>query len=300
MLFGKRLFPYPILNSDKSLNQFPKNKFQGLFETESDESDLIFKNAHYELNNEYLQKLIKNKKAKCVLYVECPSTRFRRLFELSSKPTEIRIPLYDLNGQVQVCTYVYANQNIKPYSPEGIDEIYGDFRNFEVEKYDILAIDEYNRFRVAFDVESDNLTSSIFLVIGDPNIKDDKIIVHPTERKIEISVSTQVYEWYTAIKSISDYKWMPFSIMLISALQQAFEEIKTDPDIESIEDIENSYQWFMSVESRYEKTFSRKLSYSEFKGTQSFDLAQELLDKPNGKAIQNSFDLITEGGNTDD
>lgn len=300
MLFGKRLFPYPILNSDKALNQFPKSKFIGSFETDSDETDLIFRNAHYELNNEYIQKLIKNKKAICVLYVECPSTRFRKIFELTNRNKDIRIPLYDLNGQVQVCTYVYANQNIKPYSPDGIDEIYGDFKDFEVEKYDILAIDEYEKFRVAFDVENDNLTSSIFLVIGDPNIKDDKIVVHPTERKIEISVSTQVYEWYTAIKSISNYKWMPFSIMLISALQQAFEEIKTDENIESIEDIENAYQWFMSVESRYEKAFSRKLTYGDFIDMQSLDLAQELLDKPNGKAIQNSFDLITEGGSIDD
>ena len=88
--------------------------------------------------------------------------------------------------------------------------------------------------------------------------------------------------------------------MLISALQQAFEEIKTDESIESIEDIENAYQWFMSVESRYEKAFSKKLSYSDFKEMQSLELAQELLDKPNGKALQNSFELITEGGNIDD
>ena len=300
MLFGKRLFPYPVLNSDKSLNQFPKNKFLGVFDTEYDEADLIIKNSHYELDNEYIKRLVKSNKAICVLYIECPSTRFRRIYELNDKPKDIRIPLYDLNGQVQICSYIYANQNIKPYCPEGIDEIYGGFTNFEVEKYDILAIDEYERFRVAFDVESDNLTSSIFLVIGDPNIKDDKIVVHPTERKIEISVSTEVYQWYTAIKGMSKYKWMPFSIMLISALQQAFEEIKTDESIESIEDIENAYQWFMSVESRYEKAFSKKLSYSDFKEMQSLELAQELLDKPNGKALQNSFELITEGGNIDD
>ena len=52
MLFGKRLCPYPVLNSDKSLNQFPKNKFLGIFETNSDGMELDFRNAHFELDNE--------------------------------------------------------------------------------------------------------------------------------------------------------------------------------------------------------------------------------------------------------
>ena len=300
MLFAKRLFPYPVLNADKSINQFPKNTFSGEYECSTNEEYLTFKDAHYCLDNEYIKDLIENKKAAAVLYVECPNTRFRKTFKLTDKPTDIKIPIYQLNGQVQVCSYIYAKDHLKPYSPTGIDEMYGGFKDFEVEKYGVLAIDECERFRIAFDVNDENITSSIFLVIGDPAIAGDKITVHTTERKIEISVSPDVYQWYTAIKMARDYRWLPFSLLLTQALMQAFEEIKTDGQMVSIEDIEREYQWFMSVEDRFEKAFGRKLSFDEFKNNSSFELAQELLDTPCGKAMRNSFDLIIGGGNNDD
>lgn len=300
MLFAKRLFPYPVLNADKSLNQFPKHLFEGLFEYVTNNENLLFKGAHYRLTNEYISNLINDKKAACVLYVECPSTRFRKIYNLSDKPQDVAIPLYKLNGQIQVCTYIYAKENIKPYCPEGIDELFGGFTDFEVEKYDVLAIDECERFRISFDVTDENLTSSIFLVIGDPRITGDKMTVHTSERKIEISVSPDVHQWYTAIKSARDYKWLPFSIMLTQALMQSFETIKTDDNFTDIADIEREYQWFLSVEERFEKAFERKLTFEEFKETASFELAQELLDTPCGKAIRNSFDLIIGGGNNDD
>ena len=300
MLFAKRLFPYPVLNADKSINQFPKNSFSGEYECSTNEEYLIFKGAHYHLDNDYINELIESKQAAAVLYVECPNTRFRKTFELTDKPKDIKIPIYLLNGQVQICSYIYARKHLKPYSPDGIDEMYGGFKDFEVEKYGVLAIDECERFRIAFDVNDENITSSIFLVIGDPGIIGDKITVHTSERKIEINVSPEVYQWYTAIKTVRDYRWISFSVLLTQALMQAFEEIKTDNQIVSIEDIEREYQWFMSVEDRFVKAFGRSLSFDEFKNTSSFELAQDLLDKPCGKAMRNSFDLIIGGGNNDD
>ena len=300
MLFAKRLFPYPVLNADKSLNQFPRHSFEGVFEYITNEDSLLFKDAHYHLTNEYISDLIKNNKAACVLYVECPSTRFRKIYNLTDKPKDIKIPLFELNGQTQVCTYIYAKENIKPYCPEGIDELFGGFTDFEVEKYDVLAIDECERFRISFDVADENLTSSIFLVIGDPQIVGDKMTVHTAERKIEISVSPEVHELYTAIKTARDFKWLPFSIMLTQALMQSFETIKTDENFRDLADIEREYQWFLSVEERFEKAFDRELTFEVFKDTPSFELAQELLDTPCGKAIRNSFDLIIGGGNNDD
>ena len=300
MLFGKRLFPYPVLNADKSLNQFPKCSFSGVFESETNGEYLVFKGAHYVLNNNYIKNLIKKDKAECVLYVECPSTRFRKIFALDSSPQDIKIPLYQLNGQIQICSYIYAKDNIKPYSPEGVDESYGGFTDFEVEKYDVLAIDECERFRISFDVNDENLTSSIFLVVLDPNIVGDKIDVLPTERKIKINVSPDVHSWYTAIKGSRDYKWLPFSILLTQGLMQVFEQIKTDNKYKSLADIEHDYQWFMSVEDRFEKAFGRKLTFEEFCGEPSFEMAQELLDTPCGKAMRCSFDLIIGGSNNDD
>ena len=69
MLFGKRLFPYPVLNADKSLNQFPRSSFFGVYEFEYDSNDLIFKGAHYKLTNHYIDNLIKSGRASCVIYV---------------------------------------------------------------------------------------------------------------------------------------------------------------------------------------------------------------------------------------
>lgn len=300
MLYGKRLFPYPVLNSDRSLSQFRHSSFSGYFEKDSDEECLILSNVHYDLTNGTIESLIDEGKAECVLYIECSGSRYRRIFKLGKESKTIRIPLAILNGQIQICFYIFALADIKPYSPDDIDEIYGEFRDFDVEKYDVLAIDECYRFRIAFDVDDDNIASSIFDVVGNPDILDDSLDIQVGDRKIEINLSTETYNKYNGFKGSADYKWLPFAAMLVPALCHAFELVKSEPGNTAIEDLERNYRWFMSVEARFEKVFARKLTYEEFREKPSYVLAQSLLDYPLSKAIRCSYELIRNGGSEDD
>lgn len=295
MLLGKRLFPYPVLNSDKVLSQYAKSEFNVIYDPVQEEDDYVFKGARYILTNSYLQSLIDAGRAKCVLFVECSSTRFRKIFELRLDPHEIKIPMTKLNDKITVSGYIFATEDIIPFLPNDLDPAYGEFDKFTVEANDVLAIDEFNRIKISYKVEDDNLMASIFTIIGDPAITDSSVRVEVTKTKIRISLPKTAYASYDSIKGVDEYKWIPFAIMLVPALTMAFEKTKEGSEEKPLDDIAFDFDWFTSVQMRYKKIMNRDMTEEDYYQTSSFELAQQLLDMPSTKAIDDSFLLISHG-----
>ena len=295
MLFGKRLFPYPVLNSDKVLSAYSKSDFHVDYEAAQEGNDYLFKGARYILTSDYLQKLIDEGKAKVVLFVECSSARFRKVYELHLEPVEIRIPLDELNEKVSVSGYIVATKDIYPFSPSDLDESYGGFTDFTVEKDDVLAIDEFDKVKISHNVTDESLTSSIFTVVADPSIVDESMRVQVTKRKIRISLPKDAYSSYVTIKDIERDKWLTFALMLVPALAMALEKSKEN-GARPLDDLSFDYDWFISVRKRYEKAFGKALKEEEYYATPSFEMAQSLLDMPSTKALNDAFLLISKGG----
>jgi len=294
MLLGKRLFPYPVLNAEKVLSNYSEDTFEVKYKGVQGEDDYIFQKAHYILTNAYLQSLIDDGKARCVLFVECSSTRFRKLYDLSLEPKDIKIPLAMLNDRITVSGYVIATQDIEPFKPTGLDSFYDGFDEFFVEAHDVLALDEYVRIKINYDVEDDNLTSSIFTIVGDSEITDGSIRTEVTKKKIMISMSKGNYASYIGIKDIEESKWLPFAIMLVPALAMAFEKTK-EGGRKPLEDIAFEYDWFMSVQARFKKANEREMNEDDYYGVSSYELAQQMLDMASSKALDTSFYLISKG-----
>ena len=296
MLLGKRLFPYPILNSEKVLSEYADSDFRSDYDPVQEDEDYVFKGARYILTNDYLQGLIAEGKAKCVLFVECSATRFRNVFELSSEPRDIRIPMSKLNDKISVSAYIYATQDISPFKPTGLNyDYYDEVDEFFVEANCVLAIDEFDRIKINYNVDDDNLTSSIFTIVGDPEIKDGSIHTEVTKRKIRVTIPRDAYGSYVGVKDYDDTKWLPFAIMLVPSLIEAFERIKSGGDRKPLDDVEFEYDWFASVRARYRKIYMRPMNEEDFYGSSSYLLAQQLLDMPSSKAVNVSFELISKG-----
>ena len=80
MRIGKRLFPYPTINNSKIASCFKNSNYSLEYDDESDNENLILKNAHIQIDNDELIKLIVDKKAEAVIIIECSSNKDKKSF----------------------------------------------------------------------------------------------------------------------------------------------------------------------------------------------------------------------------
>ena len=170
MRIGKRLFPYPLLNNEKLYSQFKDATFTLQYSEIVTDEFYILEGITCLLTSEYLISLVKNGACKIVCIVECPTTLYRKSFELSLEPKDLKIPLSDLNGKTTVSAFVVAVKDIDDYACDDFLDDYDGYK-FNIEKNDILAVDDGFTNRIDFNTdEDDNKKSSIFLVIKDKTI----------------------------------------------------------------------------------------------------------------------------------
>lgn len=177
MQIGNRLFPYPVVNNNKELSDFNKS---ACYELSFGNPDLPIKEERYELVIEdvyinlvdsSLISYVKRGLLQAVLVIECPESIFRKTYELSLDKTTIRVPLSDLNGKVTVSSYLYATEDILDYKSDNFNE---DFKliEFELNKYDIVGVDDGFSFKIEHNDLADNVAESIFEILrGQTNQK---------------------------------------------------------------------------------------------------------------------------------
>ena len=89
MRIGKRLFPYPVLNSQTVLNLYHNSTFSFVCDLNQEDEYFILENTHYINNNDTIQNLIDEGKVTVVCIVECSSTIYRETFKITDVPTRI-------------------------------------------------------------------------------------------------------------------------------------------------------------------------------------------------------------------
>ena len=171
MQLGNRLFPYPVLNNERTLSTFDEESAFELKLTLDKNGEIIktrnetiLKDIYFSLNNKYLMELYKDKKIKCFLIVESPSSIYREKYELFDVPQTIEIKTNNLKGDVSISAYCVAVCDIEGYQSESFDEDYKDY-SFDIKKYDIVAADDGIKFVVDRNLDEDNKASSIFTIV---------------------------------------------------------------------------------------------------------------------------------------
>lgn len=86
MKVGKKLFPYPVLNNSKNSSGFENSKFQLMIELKQDEKYFIIENVHIEVENQDIERLLADGRAKAIMVVECSTTVFREKYEIGTEP----------------------------------------------------------------------------------------------------------------------------------------------------------------------------------------------------------------------
>ncbi len=288
MRIGKRLFPYPVLNSEKLFSQY-KNGVFALYYEEGVSED----RQYYQLNQLYcdlsdtmLLDLVNKGKAEIICVVECPSTMYRKHFVVSTQPTDYRIPLADLNNKVNVSAFIVAKEDINDYRSEDFLDDYGDI-SFSIEKHDILAADDGYVNNVDFNDLDDNKKSSIFIIIKDRNISDGTMQVEYDSDKITISLPEEQWNYYDKTKKIPQYQSLYFSIIAVPALGYALSCLqKNDP---AVDILRIDYRWFNAFAIAYKNYHGEEISDDVFIKMNTNLEAQMVLGRPVANAVDEIF-----------
>lgn len=300
MRIGNKLFPYPTLNQNQDLSGYNEtSSFELLLTTNDgnlikDKDKILLKDVHFKINNNQLEELYYKEKTKCALIVECSPSLYRKSFLIDDFPLDISIPLEKLKDTVNISSYMYATERIDDYVNEDFNEDYSGYK-FNLEKYNIVAIDDGYKFRIDIDYDGDNKASSIFTIIRSDS-KSKTVYYENGSNKIKLILSIDYYKEYNSLKSVIEANNIVFGLLLVPVLSKCLDEIKIMfEDSDDIEEIIEEKKWFKSICISYENLLGSKLTIDEFKDIDSFELAQKLLNDGTCQGLQDFSDILFKG-----
>ena len=303
MRIGNRNFPYPVLNANQELSGYrPNCLFRHSFDVNDEGSpivegdDLVLRNACYVLLDTYLRGLCAKGVLKGVFIVDCSAGCFRRVYEVSDNPRDIRIPVNRLKGTVTVSCFLYAAEDIADFAPTQLLPMY-DGLTFRIDKYDILAADDGVDFTINIDESLDDRTASIFTIVKKDTI--DGIVKYENRpRNIVIQLPEKQYACYDNMKMHSAYNDISFAMIAIPVLAGCLSDIKAEMLSNGEEDLLEAldrWNWLNSVLLSYKRATEGDLDFETFVSIPAYELAQIVLNGASCKGLSVFNDILVGG-----
>lgn len=288
MRIGKRLFPYPTINNSKIASCYNKSSYSLELDIDSDDEYLILRNAHINIDNEQLIKLLAENNVESIMIIECSSTVYRESKKISMIPQDIYIPLDNLRGRVVISCFIYAKEGFEYVNDDFLDDYNG--YSFAIEKYNIIGIDDGFTTKVEYNEANDKKISSIFRVIKSYNPELKVMKVSSEDNFIKITLPEKEFGYYDNLKNRDYFKNIFFSILAIPALIKCLQELKNEKlDFESIILYHN---WFKSIITAYKKTYNTELNEEIFLDMPIEELAQTLLNYATISSIEDISNIF--------
>lgn len=295
MLIGNKVFPYPLLRDKESNSDYKTTQFYFDFERDNDipiiiNGMLVLKNIAFFLDNPELKELYINGSVKAICEVECSNTVYREFFEISDTPQNKKIPISNFANIVTISAYLVATKEIDGFvSTDFVDDYAG--YSFHINPSNVVAADDGIKFRVHIDESNDNKMSSIFTIVKKDDAKG--IVTYCNEsNKIVIYLNPEDYSIYDTMKNHSMYNSVFFANLVIPALAGCLQEIQNGfNDGDSIDEICDDKQWFISVMKRYAFVTGKELESDDFCTINCFELAQLLMNESTHKSIKDFYQL---------
>lgn len=282
-----KIFPYPIINHEKRYSNLLASDFDIVFDQNQaeDEASYTLRNCYFKTESAYINSLFDEGKIGIVLVIECSYTVYRKAIELTKEPQDISLLKVDFTEKVDVSMFAYAKKDFIMKSDEFDDDYKG--MTFEIEKYDIIGVNDGFNIYFRHDYSKDNLSRSIFSIVPNENMESGAYSVdYNTGNKIVISLSKEDYQNFELINRAQIYKEIAFNMILIPALIEGLSLCKKGMDYASkdLDDIENDYVWFRSIRKAFSRLKGREITSQDL--DKPIDMAQELLGKPFSVALE--------------
>lgn len=277
MQLRNRYYTYPVIDIG---NEF---YVDSSFESDADytlDGYNIRLTLRADLVNPELEMMLNDGIVKFVHHIECPQTCYRKSISTNEEEVIVTIKDDQINGTVQVCGFLIAQNNLEKYENSLFTEQYKGFK-FDIDKGCILAVG--NQVNIDIDKMKDDLSnsSSIFLISRnlDPNATEMNIDM--TQNKIIVSLPDETYGIYDSMSTYFDVQPVMHSMLIIPALQYVIYELKQDRDqLYNYSD----YRWFKGLKKSFER-IDMMLDENCLESIEPLTIAQKLIGAPISNAM---------------
>ena len=299
MHIGNRIFPYPVLNRNEALSDYVSDS-TFMLEFDVDENgapivqngEVVFKNLHYTVTDAALVELLEQGKIKGAFIVECSASVYRSRFDISAVPYDLRVSAHEINGNVVASCYLYATEDIADFKSTGFIPEYTGY-SFDIDKFDIVAVDDGFKFKIELDPAEDDKVASIFTVVKKED-DGDVMSYDNDDKKIIIRLPAAYYDCYDNMKTKKECNNIAFAMIAIPALACCLEDISSR-EFSSIDEIIEYYSWFNAICISYKRRTGNALTFEDFGPMNKLELAQMVLNSASCNALKD-FDNMLLGG----
>lgn len=241
-----------------------------------------------ELNDDLLCQMIDKNEVCYAHHIECSQTCYRRIFKTQEAKLDLLLNDTDIDGEVQVCSFIMANKDIADYKNESFSADYHDIP-FDIEKGCILAVG--NQFNIMVNKIRDDLanTSSIFTISPNKEPDETNILVDYSQQKIIVKLPEETFHQYCNIQELIDIQPVMHSMIIVPALTYVLSVLQLS---ESLDEWEN-HRWYRSLRKAC-RNMGINIEGEQLREMDIFNTAQQLLNSPIVKAI----DFSAKGGGT--
>lgn len=237
-----RQYPHPVLSyfADDLINC----AFQSTIKTSITQTTYKF-DVICKTSSQGLLDLIKKNQAHYAIHIECPSTRFRKLFPSLNGSFSFEIPADLLDGKVQICAFITASENILNYKNTDFNQDYGEI-SFRINKGDVLAVDRDRLFYAEKQIDPLKKIPSIFTVIQNNNPNPPPFDIELTGNKVAILLSPENFRGYKFTSMVQDLQSTLATMLILPALAALVETMR----VESAKNQEMEFEdrrWFRAL-----------------------------------------------------
>lgn len=286
-----KLYPYPVLcNLENFENGYKTSEYKFEIKTEKKQHNIIIK-YKASLNCSSLKKLIENDLADYIIHLECPQTGFRTAIRSKNSEDVITLSEVDLNGELQICSFIAAIKPISDYSSENFIEDYNGI-NFNIDASCILAIGQSYTVYIEKNTQTPKDIPSIFSITKDLDNKSKEMTADwYNSDKIIIKLPALEYNTYFQLRKNRQLLDILTCMTVVPVLAQVFEDIRKNNNINEDEVGEEddlnfkNKTWYRAL-SRILPKFGIEINSRDIGNNPTcIELAQRVLLNPLTKAL---------------
>lgn len=275
-----RLYPYPVLAP--YLDDYRSGKFEVAIDSRKEGYDLQIDFAAV-LTNEELKKLIRSGQAKYVYHMECARTGFRKVFQTDKEMASYLIPGKQINGELQICPFIAAVEDIHGYASPDFHEDYQGV-SFEIEAGCILATGKMRAIDISKEIDELAQLPSIFSITKNGDAECRQMIVDYSGRKILIKLPVEDYYCYKQLSKTPQLQAVLNSMTIIPALIYVLGELKRMAAEERGENAGSL--WYRVLAKTLLTRFGCDVETQDFEEQDAVSLAQSLINNPASDAFR--------------
>ena len=282
----RRIFTYPVLADGRE--DYKTCSFLAEMKNSFDPANNIVIELNFLTDCAEINNAVDRGDAEYIFHVECPATLYREIFSSNSNVFSCKIPRDSVKKEINCAAMIVLRRDIKNFFCADWSEDFGKI-NFNLPKGSVLAYQNLPTLKLNEDPNIFKNVASIFSVYRRA-VDGEPCEVNLEQDKIKIGLNSKDYDLYRRYCANPNFQPILHAMIIFPALVYIFEELKDDNDFE----IYGEKAWFRSLTVAYRR---KKINFAEYileDENSSIKLAQEVMNLPITKALENISQVYDE------